>query len=159
LGNDASALITRLGLQPHPEGGWYREVFRSAQRVSSGARERAALTTIYYLLERGQWSRWHVVASDEPWHFHSGAPLELHVYEPSQRLLGTHRLGDAAGGAEALCAVPAGHWQAARSLGGYSLVSCDVGPGFEFADFRLIASLPDHVGHFSGPLAALRALL
>src|SRR5215510_10752572 len=80
--NSASELVKRLHLQPHPEGGWYREVHRSNVSVETARGTRSALTNIYYLLERHQLSRWHVVESDETWHFYGGAPLELITYEP-----------------------------------------------------------------------------
>jgi predicted cupin superfamily sugar epimerase len=73
--DSAAQWIEQLGLQPHPEGGWYREVHRTAARVETERGVRSALTTIYYLLEQGQLSRWHVVESDEVWHFYGGAPL------------------------------------------------------------------------------------
>src|SRR6187431_960841 len=83
---NARALIEKLQLRPHPEGGWFREIHRAAEKVSTATRGgRSALTTIYYLLERQQLSRWHVVQSDEIWHFYAGAPLELIVYDPATR--------------------------------------------------------------------------
>jgi uncharacterized protein len=122
-------------------------------------RERSALTTIYYLLERTQVSRWHVVAGDEIWHFYTGAPLELLTYAPTGRTLARHVLEVPGGSGEPVAVVAAGVWQAARSLGDFSLVGCTVGPGFEFADFRFIAELAGHEPHFAGPLASLRGLL
>ncbi len=127
--------------------------------MRSGTRERAALTTIYYLLESGQVSRWHVVAADETWHFHEGAPLELLVYTPSTRALATHRLESPMRDGEPVTVVPREAWQAARPTGDYSLVSCCVGPGFEFEDFRFVQTLEDHAGHFEGAMRALRPLL
>lgn len=150
----ASQLIARFGLSPHPEGGWFREVHRAAERVETQRGTRSALTTIYYLLERQQLSRWHVVASDEIWHFYAGAPLELLVYAPSGRALQRHVLAAPAPDREPIGIVPAGAWQAARSLGEYSLVGCNVGPGFDFADFQFVSRLPGHREHFSGALAA-----
>jgi uncharacterized protein len=155
----AAALIARLGLVPHPEGGWYRELYRSALRLQGPHGERAALTSIYYLLEPGQLSRWHVVAAEEAWHFYAGAQLELFVYEPGAHALRCHRLGEVQGGAEPVSVVPAGCWQAARPLGGYALLGCTVAPGFEFADFRFVADLPEHAEHFRERLRELRTLL
>ena len=80
-------MIAKLQLSPHPEGGWYREVYRSSRRVLGEQGTRCALTTIYYLLERDQVSRWHVVDADEAWHFHAGAPMELFAYDPASRAL------------------------------------------------------------------------
>jgi hypothetical protein len=152
----AAELVARLGLHPHPEGGWYREVHRATERVETARGSRAALTSIYYLLERGQVSRWHVVESDEVWHFYAGAPLELLAYDPRSRSF-RRRVLDSAG--EPMGVIPAGVWQAARSLGAHSFVGCDVGPGFEFADFRFVSALPGHAEHFSGDLARYADLL
>ena len=156
---NARELIDRLALQPHPEGGWYREVHRSRARVATARGERAALTTIYYLLEQGKVSRWHVVDADEVWHFHGGAALELLSYHPASHAFRPFVLAQAAAGVEPVAVIEAGTWQAARSLGEYSLVSCSVGPGFEFADFQLVATLPRHTEHFTGALAPLMELL
>ena len=160
----ARDLVDKLGLQPHPEGGWYREIYRSPTRVETARGSRSAITTIYYLLERHQLSRWHVVQADELWHFYAGAPLELLQYEPTSRKLVRHMLGhvDIAPSASAeisVAVIPAGVWQAARSLGDYSLVGCTVGPGFEFADFQFTADLPSHADHFHGELAPFASLL
>lgn len=148
----AAAIIDRLALQPHPEGGWYREIYRSRQAVLTSAGPRSAFTDIYYLLECGQQSRWHVVDADEAWHFHSGAPLQLYLYEPASGAL-TERLLHTPGlDREPTAVVPAGAWQAARSLGEFSLVGCSVAPGFEFSGFRFVAHLPDHARHFDPSL-------
>jgi predicted cupin superfamily sugar epimerase len=152
----ATHWIERLGLQPHPEGGWYREVHRAAARVETERGGRSALTTIYYLLEQGQLSRWHVVESDEVWHFYSGAPLELLAYEPRSRAFRRTVLGV---NGESIGVIEAGVWQAARSLGAYSLVGCTVGPGFEFADFRFVSAIVGHAAHFEGELARYAGLL
>jgi uncharacterized protein len=126
----AAQLIETLSLVPHPEGGWYRQVFKSEERVTrlrDGA-GRAALTTIYFLLVEGTYSAWHRVDSDEAWHFYEGAPLELLTRGEAPAILDdTNRVH----------VVPAGRWQAARPLGAYALVGCTVGPGFEFEDFEL----------------------
>lgn len=137
----AAELIALLGLEPHPEGGFYREVFRSASRVAlDGRGERSALTTIYFLLPAGAQSRWHRVDSDEVWHFYEGDPLELLELDASGTTLARHRLGPIGeGNAAPVRTIPAGAWQAARPLGAYALVGCTVGPGFEFADFRMLA--------------------
>jgi predicted cupin superfamily sugar epimerase len=142
----AEELIARFALQPHPEGGWYREWHRSGLLITrqDGA-ERCGLTTILFLLEAGQISRWHrVKGADEAWQFLDGAPLELCCLPPEggaplRRLLNAP-LRDPA--ADPMAVVPAGWWQAARSLGDWSLVSCAVGPGFSFDDFSLLRDLP-----------------
>jgi hypothetical protein len=138
----AAELIATLDLRPHPEGGFYREVFRSPSHVTtSDARgARAALTTIYFLLPAGAQSRWHQVDSDEVWHFYEGDPLELLELDGRGESLARHRLGPAEDTAQRpTWTIPAGAWQAARTLGAYTLAGCTVAPGFEFADFRLLA--------------------
>ena len=158
---NARALISRLSLSPHPEGGWYREIYRSPQRVTAPQGSRSALTSLYYLLERGQVSRWHVVDADEVWHFYAGGPLELLAFETGTATLRRRVLAapTEAPQSEPVGIIPAGVWQAARTLGDYSLLGCSVAPGFEFADFRLVSDLPGHALHFAGALAGLRSLL
>src|SRR5215467_14307678 len=89
----ARTLIDKLDLRPHPEGGRYREIYRSSESVQTVRGTRPAITAIYYLLERGQVSRWHVVEADEIWHFYEGSPLELLAYEPDARALVRRVLG------------------------------------------------------------------
>ena len=155
----ATDVIQKLQLAPHPEGGWYREIYRSTDRVQRGAESRSATTAIYYLLEQRQLSRWHVVDADEIWHFYSGAPLELLAYDPRSRQLNRHLLHAGSAEARPVGVIPAGVWQAARSLGEYSLVGCTVSPGFEFSGFKFTADLPDHRAHFVGELSQYAALL
>jgi uncharacterized protein len=155
----AQELIRRLELRPHPEGGWYRELYRSPLKVSTARGERAAVTMIYYLLEAHQLSRWHVVGADEIWHHYGGAPLELYAYEPGTRELRRHLLEPAGSGDGPVAVIRAGIWQAARSRGSFSLLGCSVAPGFEFADFRFVASLVEHAAHFETSLSKLRELL
>ena len=138
----ADELIALLDLRPHPEGGFYREIFRSASHVTTSDTRgsRAALTTIYFLLRGGTHSRWHQVDSDEVWHFYEGDPLELLELDPAGQSLAHHRLGLVDGEVQSpVHTIPAGAWQAARPLGAYTLVGCTVGPGFDFADFRMLA--------------------
>jgi predicted cupin superfamily sugar epimerase len=139
------AIAEALGLEPHPEGGWFRETYRSRVRFEPpgfGA-ERSAATAIYYLLGPGDQSRWHTVRSDELWLWHRGGPLELLLggggerpeAAPARIVLGP----DTAAGQAPQALVPAGTWQSARPAGGEEvLVTCVVAPGFEFADFRLL---------------------
>jgi predicted cupin superfamily sugar epimerase len=131
----AQQLIDTLALLPHPEGGWYRQLYKSevlVKRTSDGE-VRTALTTIYFLLVAGTYSAWHNVQGDEVWHFYEGEPLELlsRATEDEEPLV---RVLDDVNRVEI---VRAHHWQAARPLGAYTLVGCTVGPGFEFADFEL----------------------
>ena len=155
----ARDIIRLLSLQPHPEGGWYREIYRSGLEVEGPRGRRSAVTTIYYLLESGQVSRWHVVDADEIWHFYGGAPLELLAYDPRSRERARHLLDFPGGGARPVAVVASGVWQAARTLGEYSLVGCSVGPGFEFADFRFVSSLPGHEASFAHALQGWEGLL
>lgn len=130
-------------MRPHPEGGHYVEMFRSSHRVRQMARnvERVAITTIYFLLIAGEYSRWHRVLSDEVWHYHEGDPIELMQFD--DRGLRRMRLGPVGRDTRSMIVVPAGTWQAARTLGAYTLGGCTVGPGFEFADFSLLVDTGD----------------
>lgn len=146
--NSIQSIIGQYGLQPHPEGGYYREVFRSPRTVrpSDGQPERNALTAIYFLLPAGQHSRWHRVLSDEAWCHLDGDPLKLVQFTPGQPVPTEIVLGH--GAATSAAAVPlhvvtAGAWQAARPCGEYALVGCCVGPGFDFSDFCLAVNVPD----------------
>jgi predicted cupin superfamily sugar epimerase len=126
-------LVAALSLKPHPEGGFYRETFRSPLRVQTKLGERAASTAIYFLLTAGTFSAFHRVFGDEAWHFYGGSPLELHLLDGRGHTV--HVLDPAAPQA----VVPDGVWQAARTTGAYSFVGCTVAPGFEFKDFEMAA--------------------
>lgn len=133
MSDEAQAIIRRLGLLPHPEGGHYRETFRHVPAEGG----RGAMTAIYFLLRAGEVSRWHRVDAAEIWHFYAGAPLELSISDDgrSARRL---RLGvDLALGERPQAVVQRQAWQAARSLGAWSLVGCTVAPAFRFAGFEL----------------------
>ena len=131
---DARRLIETLGLAPHPEGGFYRETFRDGLQVAPG---RAASTVIYFLLEAGRASAWHRIDATEIWLFHAGAPLLLSL-SADGRTTTDQRLGsDILAGERPQAVVPAHCWQAARTLGAWTLVSCVVAPGFDFAKFEL----------------------
>lgn len=133
----AQALIAQLALQPHPEGGHYREFFRSPQSVSpgDGRGRRNALTSIDFLLQAGEFSAWHRVASDEAWHLLEGDPLKLWCMPPTLDRIEQVTLGPLSAASAPRHVVPAGWWQAAGPLGDYAFVGATVGPGFEFADF------------------------
>jgi predicted cupin superfamily sugar epimerase len=136
----AQSLIADLDLQPHPEGGYYREIFRSESRVQpeDDRTERSALTAIYFLLVAGQHSGWHQVLSDEIWSHLEGDALELLCFDATNSQASTIALGRfSASAATPIHVVPAGVWQAARPLGEYALLGCYVGPGFDFSDFRM----------------------
>ncbi|MGB6006498.1 cupin domain-containing protein [Castellaniella sp.] len=145
------ALIAALDLQPHPEGGHYREVFRSGLQVPFLGAQRSAGTSIYYLLAQGAYSAWHRIDADEIWCFHAGGLLDLHVVLPDGGLR-THRLGDplTQPGAVYQAAVPAGCWFAAKLADpdDFVLAGCVVAPGFEFSGFQLAgeADLADVIG-------------
>jgi predicted cupin superfamily sugar epimerase len=142
----ASDLIRQLGLEPHPEGGFFRRTYRSQLEVMArDARgPRAALTAIYFLLGEHGISRWHRVASDETWHWYEGARLELLTAPANGGPISARELGPLVDGATPQHSVQADCWQAARCLGDYTLVGCSVGPGFDFADFTLLAALPEN---------------
>ncbi len=160
MSSTPSTLVEKLRLQPHPEGGHYREVYRSLSRVSGGEGGRASLTTIYFLLAAQEHSRWHRLDADEVWHFYEGHNLELLHYDPASKTLQRVILGSNLEEAAVLVhVVPEGHWQAARSLGDYSLVGCTMGPGFEFSGFSFVADLPLHKNHFTARLAPFQELL
>jgi predicted cupin superfamily sugar epimerase len=126
---DAADTIRRLGLIPHPEGGYYRETFRSSLMLQlPDGRRRSACTAIHFLLPPDERSAWHRVASDEVWHHYDGGPLLLHLLGT-----GTWRLDQS----DPQVVVPAGIWQAAEPEGEAVLCGCTVAPGFEFADFEM----------------------
>lgn len=142
-GGHPDAVVAALGLEAHPEGGWFREIYRGP----AGPDGRAASTAIYFMLKRGERSHWHrILDADEVWHHYAGAPLTLEV-APGDGMRGSgdtpesitrHRLGpDVLGGEQPYAVVPAGAWQSARSLGAWTLCGCTVAPGFEFAGFEL----------------------
>jgi len=144
------SLIEKYELQRHPEGGWYREIHRSALSIGRPAGypgERTALTVIYFLLAEGDFSAFHRLRGEEVWIHLAGAPLELVLLdrEPVLRLLTS-----AGGGGTPVAVVSPGLLQAARTFGDFSLVSCLVAPGFDFADFTipsrelLLADYPEH---------------
>jgi predicted cupin superfamily sugar epimerase len=126
----ADEIIAKLGLQPHPEGGWYRQTW-----VGPLVDGRASGTAILFLLKREERSHWHRVDADEIWLWHAGAPLVLSLGVDAASDV---RLGpDVLGGEVVQAVVPAGWWQAARSTGDWTLVSCTVSPGFRFEGFEL----------------------
>ncbi len=148
----AHELVERLGLIPHPEGGYYRETHRDSARVArvgpdgsvTAHASRAASTAIYYLLCDEAYSAWHRIDADEAWHFYAGSPLDIHMLDEAGRL-STCRLGNALehGEARFQVIVPAGHWFAAERVAvstegePFALVGCTVAPGFEFSAFEL----------------------
>jgi hypothetical protein len=136
--SDAAKIIEALDLQPHPEGGWYRETWRAPSENG----QRAGGTAIHFLLERGQRSHWHRVDAAEVWLFHAGDPLRLSLATREAGPVTSVILGhDVLAGHAPQHVIPPLHWQAAEpapvGAAGWSLVSCVVVPGFEFAGFTL----------------------
>ena len=132
----AAEVIRLLQLQPHPEGGHFRETMRDPH--PHGDRDHS--TAIYYLLVRGERSHWHRVDAVEVWHYYAGAPLLLETATDSRGPILRSRLGaDLAAGERPQAIVPARAWQAAHTLGDWTLVGCTVAPGFAFEGFELAA--------------------
>jgi predicted cupin superfamily sugar epimerase len=129
----AKALIAKLQLERHPEGGWYKETWRADAKED----ERASGTAIYYLLEADQFSHWHKVDATEIWHWYAGAPLSLSISANGHDVESLFLGPDVLNGHKPQQIVPAGHWQCATSLGHYTLVGCTVSPGFQFSGFEL----------------------
>ena len=133
---DAKALIEALDLNPHPEGGWYRETWRA----DAPEGERAAATAILFLLEKGQRSHWHKIDATELWLFHAGSALRLDLAATDAGPAQSARLGpDVLDGEQPQLRIGPGEWQAAEADRGWALVSCIVSPGFEFEGFTLAA--------------------
>ena len=141
----ASEVVEKLGLRPHPEGGYFREVFRAQTRVTHPGippgeeAVRCGGSLIYFLIEQGDFSAFHRVRwTDEIWHFYAGGPVDLHTIDAagSQRI---SRIHDSLAQSEPVCVVAAGCWQAARLAddSAWALCGCTVAPGFEFADFEM----------------------
>jgi len=129
----AAEIVRLLGLEPHPEGGWFRETFRDSPHGGG----RAHSTAIYYLIEGGPPGLWHRVDSAEVWHWYAGAPLLLTI-SPDETARTEALLGsDLSAGARPQVVIPPRHWQSAQSLGAWTLVGCTVAPGFDFAQFEM----------------------
>jgi uncharacterized protein len=129
----ADEIITLLKMQPHPEGGHFVETFRDTH--PDGGRDHS--TGIYFLLRSGEFSHWHKVDASEMWHWYAGSPLALHISEDGKTSR-THRLGnDLVAGERPQAVVPPHVWQAAESMGDWTLVGCTVAPAFDFAGFEL----------------------
>jgi len=130
----AERLITLLGLEPHPEGGFFRETFRDPLTDADG---RALSTLIYFLLPKGVISAWHRVDAVETWHYYAGAPLTLRLW-PNEGAVETQTLGpDLFSGERPQGIVPKHCWQSAQSQGDWTLVGCTVTPGFLFSGFEI----------------------
>ena len=154
--NPMENLIKKYDLAPHPEGGYFKEIYRSGQLVQSNhvrsnhvrsgiaTENRNAVTHIYFLLVKGQVSRFHRVLHDEIWNFYEGDPLQLIQFNGTG--LGKETIGP---GCKAYVSiVPGNTWQAAATMGKYSLVGCSVAPGFDFADFSFLRDTPEELERF-----------
>ncbi|MGB6535193.1 MAG: cupin domain-containing protein [Xanthobacteraceae bacterium] len=130
----AAEVVRLLGLKPHPEGGYFRETFRDERHIGEG---RAASTAIYFLLARGERSHWHRIDAVEVWHWYAGAPLVLKIAQDAQAIERVTLGSDLVAGERPQAVVPPYAWQAAESLGEWTLVGCTVAPGFEFSRFEL----------------------
>ncbi|MCW1430354.1 cupin domain-containing protein [Novosphingobium sp. JCM 18896] len=134
MDGSAAAIIAKLGLEPHPEGGWYRETWRAEAAPGT----RASATAIHFLLDAGERSHWHRVDAAEIWLWHAGGPLTLSIAPDANGPVRQITLGgDVLAGEEPQALVPPGQWQAAAPVDGWVLVSCVVSPGFDFAGFEL----------------------
>ena len=130
----ADQIIEKLGLAPHPEGGWYRQTWIAEDGP------RPSGTCIYFLLKAGERSHWHRVDAAEIWHFYAGAPLILRLSETEAGPAERHVLGpDVMAGQAHQIIVPKDYWQSAESADGWTLVGCTVSPGFRFDGFELAA--------------------
>ncbi len=148
----AAEIMRLLDLKPHPEGGHFRETFRDPRMVAGS---RAASTAAYYLLARGERSHWHKVDAVEVWHYHAGAPLKLEIALDANGPVECLTLGaDLAAGERPQAIVPTHAWQAAQTLGEWTLVGCTVAPGFEFKTFEVAGN--DWAPGRDPPLAAER---
>lgn len=136
--HDINTIIETLGLKPHPEGGFYKEMYRSKIAVGDlkDTNNKSALTSIYYLLSGKDFSAWHRIQSDETWYFHLGCDLRIYFFDEN-KLLQTKQIGMTAKNLQAT--IPANTWFAAKPLSenNFCLVSCAVAPGFEFKEFEL----------------------
>jgi predicted cupin superfamily sugar epimerase len=157
----AAQLITSLELSRHPEGGYFREIYRSSGSVTPDdiRGSRAALTTIYFLLIAGDVSRWHRVTSDEVWHYYEGDTLELVDVDAQFERVVRMSLGPVGATTAPVHVVPAHHWQAARTCGDYTLVGCTVAPGFDFVDFTMLDSLPEMAAKIERVYPELRSFI
>ena len=143
-------LIQQYNLQPHPEGGWYKETYKSGEYISGSALperfggSRAFSTAIYFLLEQGNFSAFHRIKSDECWHFYAGDPLLIYVIQANGTLDIIHLGNDIEKGQVFQFVIPANCWFASRPAPGshFCFVGCTVAPGFDFTDFELAKSAP-----------------
>ena len=139
-------MIKKYDLAPHPEGGYFKEFYRAGQLIQSDLAPgtRNAVTHIYFLLKKGQISRFHRVVHDEIWNFYEGDPIRLIQFDTK----GIKEETIGPGRKEYVTIVPGNTWQAAATTGEYSLMGCTVAPGFDFADFSFLRDTPDELARF-----------
>ena len=149
----SSEIIKQFKLLPHPEGGWFREILRSENYVTrKDGQNRNNITGIYYMLRKNEISTWHRVNSaDEIWIYLKGAPLNLWCLDDDIIKLRKFRLDSN----NPIEMIPSGYWQAAKSIGLFTLASCCVGPGFDFSDFQMLRNLEPSLR----PTKALKELI
>jgi predicted cupin superfamily sugar epimerase len=157
---NGNELIRQLGLIRHPEGGWYRETYRSAELIPANSLpdrfngERSFCTAICFLLGRDEMSALHRIKSDEIWYYHAGTTLTVHLISPQGEYRALRIGSEPAAGESYQAVVPAGYWFGATvtGVGDFSLVGCSVAPGFDFADFEmgnrseLLKQFPEQAG-------------
>ncbi len=154
---DPNSLIDYLQLKPHPEGGWYRESYRSDEEIPENglperySGKRSFGTAIYFMLEKSDFSAFHRVKSDEIWHYYAGSSVIIHQISSDGKYISVQLGSDIESGQQFQYTVPAGRWFAAEiSCGAFSLVGCTVAPGFDFTDFEmadreiLLKNYPEH---------------
>jgi uncharacterized protein len=149
---EAVELAQALKLSPHPEGGHYREIFRSGEIVNWRGEELAASTAILYLLAKGQISRWHRIPQAEVWHFYGGDALDLAFFDEGTLKLNRAMLDRN----HPVAVVPGGCWQAAKPFGRYALMGCTVAPGFEFRYLEMLNATPDKADAFGKTVPGFR---
>ncbi len=146
----AQQLIDKYELLAHPEGGWYKETYKSNEMIAQSALpkrfsgDRFFSTAIYFLLEKGNFSAFHRIKSDECWHFYMGDPLTIYIFEPNGQYKEVLLGSNIEKGELFQYVVPANSWFASRPAanGNYSFVGCTVAPGFDFDDFELTDAAP-----------------
>ena len=126
----AQDIIRMLALKPHPEGGHFRGTFRDPKQIADG---RSVSTAIYFLLARGERAHWHRIDAVEIWHWYAGAPLQLEIAAAAGRVERVTLGADISAGLRPQAVVPPQAWQAAQTLGDWTLLGCTVAPGFDFA--------------------------
>ena len=153
MDKESSEIIKQLKLLPHPEGGWFREILRSENYViRKDGEKRNNITGIYYMLLKNEISTWHRVnSSDEIWIYLRGAPLNLWCLDDGNKELRKLSIDSN----NPIEMIPSGYWQAASSIGAFTLTSCCVGPGFDFSDFEMLRNLDPSLR----PTKALKELL